>query len=121
MPLVTFGIYSIVWFVKTKNELNSRGAGIPTAWLIIVPIAGWYFLFRYFQGAEQVTGRVKGVPLFLAYLVITIISLAIALIGNPQEPGSSLQILNLPLYAAFAGIVAYLQASYNKVAESKIA
>lgn len=30
LPLVTIGIYSIVWYVKTKNEMNIRGANIPT-------------------------------------------------------------------------------------------
>lgn len=37
LSLVTLGIYSIYWLVKTKGELNQRGASIPTAWLIIVP------------------------------------------------------------------------------------
>lgn len=38
LPLITFGIYQIVWYVKTKNEMNQLGATIPTAWLVIVPI-----------------------------------------------------------------------------------
>lgn len=37
LSLVTLGIYGIYWLVKTKGELNQRGASIPTAWLIIVP------------------------------------------------------------------------------------
>ncbi|MEM0473555.1 MAG: DUF4234 domain-containing protein, partial [Candidatus Aenigmatarchaeota archaeon] len=31
---LTFGIYFIYWMVATKNEINSLGAKIPTAWLI---------------------------------------------------------------------------------------
>jgi len=31
LPFVTFGIYGIYWFVKTKGELNQNGADIPTA------------------------------------------------------------------------------------------
>ena len=37
---VTFYIYQLIWLVKTKEEMNSSAqAGIPTAWLLIVPIA----------------------------------------------------------------------------------
>ena len=35
---ITFGIYTIYWLVSTKEEMNTLGATIPTAWLIIVPI-----------------------------------------------------------------------------------
>jgi len=37
--IITFGIYAIYWLVSTKNDINSLGAKIPTAWLIIIPIA----------------------------------------------------------------------------------
>ena len=42
LALITFGIYSLVWFVKTKNEMNTKGATIPTAWLIIIPLVNYY-------------------------------------------------------------------------------
>jgi len=35
VSLITFGIYGLVWYVKTKNEMNAKGAQIPTAWLLI--------------------------------------------------------------------------------------
>ena len=41
--IITFGIYSIYWAVKTKNEINSLGADIPTAWLLIIPFGNFYF------------------------------------------------------------------------------
>ncbi|MBN2198652.1 MAG: DUF4234 domain-containing protein [Candidatus Aminicenantes bacterium] len=47
LGIVTLGIYFIVWMVKTKTEMNSLGAQIPTAWLIIVPIANIYWLYKY--------------------------------------------------------------------------
>ena len=52
---VTLGIYGIVWYVKTKGEMNLRGAEIPTAWLMIVPIANWFWLWKWSQGVEKVT------------------------------------------------------------------
>ena len=48
--IITCGIYSIYWFVKTKEEINSLGAEIPTAWLLIIPIANLYFQFKYVEG-----------------------------------------------------------------------
>ena len=56
LPLVTFGIYSIYWFVSTKNEMNKLGAGIPTAWLIIIPFVNIYWMYKYCEGADKVTG-----------------------------------------------------------------
>jgi len=29
--IITLGIYFIFWLIKTKNEMNSLGAEIPTA------------------------------------------------------------------------------------------
>jgi hypothetical protein len=56
LPFVTFGIYSLVWQVKTKHEMESLGAEIPTSWLLIVPIANYYWLWKYCAGVEKVTG-----------------------------------------------------------------
>ena len=57
LPFVTFGIYNLVWFVKTKNEINALAQNrIPTAWLIIVPIAGIWWMWKYAVGVEQATG-----------------------------------------------------------------
>ena len=48
LSLVTLGIYGIVWYVKTKGELVERGGEVPTAWLIIVPFANIYWLYKYY-------------------------------------------------------------------------
>ncbi|HVV66866.1 MAG TPA: DUF4234 domain-containing protein [Candidatus Saccharimonadales bacterium] len=55
LPIITLGIYGIVWFVKTKNEMNAKGANIPTAWLIIVPFVSIWWLWKYSQGVDTVT------------------------------------------------------------------
>ena len=41
--LITVGLYGIYWIVKTKEEINSVGGEIPTAWLLIFPFANLYF------------------------------------------------------------------------------
>lgn len=72
LTIVTLGIYQIVWFVKTKGELNARGAQIPTAWLWIVPIANFYWLWKYFEAAEQATnGQSSAILNFLLSFFVT--------------------------------------------------
>lgn len=65
LPFVTFGIYGLYWEVKTKGEMNSLGANIPTAWLIIVPLVNIWWLWKYGEGVEHVTGgKLNGVLAF---------------------------------------------------------
>jgi ABC-type transport system involved in cytochrome c biogenesis permease subunit len=74
LSLITFGIYSLVWEVKTKNELKSQGADIPTAWLIIVPIANLYWIWKYSLGVEQVSkGKVSAVLTLILLLLLSIV------------------------------------------------
>ncbi len=78
LTLVTFGIYGIVWQVKTKNEMNRLGANIPTAWLIIVPIANIYWLWKYCEGVEKVTNqKVSGILAFVLFWLVGIVGMAI--------------------------------------------
>ena len=68
---ITFGIYGIVWYVKTKGEMNAKGAEIPTAWLMIIPIVNWYWLWKWSQGAEKVTAGASsaGLNFILMFLL----------------------------------------------------
>ncbi|MFC1860030.1 DUF4234 domain-containing protein [Chloroflexota bacterium] len=44
LSVITFGLYSLFWLVATKDQMNAKGAQIPTAWLIIIPLVNiwWY-------------------------------------------------------------------------------
>jgi len=78
LSLITFGIYGLVWYVKTKNEMNAKGAQIPTAWLIIVPIANIYWLWKYAQGVELVTSKeMSATTAFILIFLLAIIGMAI--------------------------------------------
>ena len=71
LTIVTFGIYGIIWTVKTKDEINSLGAKIPTAWLMIVPIANIYFVYKYAEGFAAYVLKDKNTILwFLLYIAI---------------------------------------------------
>lgn len=71
LPIVTLGIYGIVWYVKTKGEMVAKGAEIPTAWLLIVPIVNFFWVWKYAQGVEKVTkgGSSAGVTFALLFFL----------------------------------------------------
>ncbi len=56
LPYITFGIYSLIWMVQTKRDLNEMvGTTIPTSWLLIVPIANLFWLWKYSEAVEELT------------------------------------------------------------------
>ena len=64
--------------VSTKNELNKLGADIPTGWLIIVPIANLYWIFKYCEGfSEKVKKDDNSLLWFVLYILVGIIMPAI--------------------------------------------
>ena len=71
LSIVTFGIYALYWIVKTKGEINSFGAKIPTALLAIIPIANIYFFWKYSEGFSTFVKKDNSPILwFLLWLVI---------------------------------------------------
>jgi len=78
LSLITFGIYSLVWSVMTKDEMNAKGATIPTAWLIIIPLVSYYWLWKFCEGVEQVTNKgMNGAVAFLLVFFLGFIGMAI--------------------------------------------
>jgi len=78
LPLITFGIYGIVWYVQTKREMNDKGAQIPTAWLLIIPIANIYWLWKYSEGVELVTNKdMSAAVAFILIFLLGCIGMAI--------------------------------------------
>lgn len=78
LPFVTFGIYSIYWQVVTKIELNKKGATIPTAWLLVVPIVNIWWLWKYSEGVDKITnGKMSAVISFILLFLLGFIGSAI--------------------------------------------
>ena len=75
---ITFGIYGIYWYVATKDEMVSEGADIPTGWLLIIPIANIYWLWKWSGGVEHVTrGKSSAGVNFILVFVLGLIGMAI--------------------------------------------
>jgi hypothetical protein len=78
LPLITLGIYSLYWEVVTKIEMNNKGASIPTAWLIIVPIVNIWWIWKHSEGVEKVTGeKMSAVIAFILQFLLGFIGQAI--------------------------------------------
>ena len=78
LSIVTFGLYGLYWYIVTKGELNAAGAQIPTALLIIIPIANIYFQWKFCEGVEIVTdGQMSGAMAFILLFFLGMIGAAI--------------------------------------------
>jgi hypothetical protein len=78
LPFITFGIYGIYWYVKTKGEMKAKGADIPTAWLLIIPIVNWWWLWKYSEGVEKTTNNsMSGALSFLLLFLLGSIGMAV--------------------------------------------
>lgn len=78
LPFVTFGIYSIIWYFKTADEMNARGGSIPSAWLLFVPIVAYWWLWKYSEQVEVATrGDRSTVGAFLLCLFLGMIGQAV--------------------------------------------
>ena len=78
LSLITLGIYTLVWDVRTKNEMNTKGAQIPTAWLLIIPFVNYFWLWKFSEGVEVVTSKKMGaVVAFCLLFFLGVIGMAI--------------------------------------------
>jgi hypothetical protein len=78
LSIITFGIYWLIWHVKTKREMVACGADIPTSWLLILPIANIYWLWKWAGGVEHVSrGKMSQAVAFLVAWLLPYIGTAI--------------------------------------------
>ncbi len=60
LPIITFGIYSLVWCAKTRGEVNRAGAHAITTWWILCPFGVFWYFWSLAKGIGQVTGLGTG-------------------------------------------------------------
>jgi hypothetical protein len=54
--MITFGVYWLYWLVSTKRDMNAIGGEIPTSFLLLVPVANLWWVYKY---AEAYATHVK--------------------------------------------------------------
>ena len=75
---ITFGIYPLVYFYKTKEEMNTLGAGIPSYILVFIPIVNFFWIWKWCCGVEKVTNNAMGGALaFVLLLALGPIGIAV--------------------------------------------
>lgn len=70
LSIITIGFYFIYWSVKTKNSLNCLGARVPTAFLIIIPIANFYFWYKYSEAFAQYINKNNNVVAYFLLMAL---------------------------------------------------
>jgi hypothetical protein len=79
LSIITFGIYYLVWFVKTKNEMNKTyGTQIPSAIMLIIPVMNIIWMWKWAAGVEKATqGKQSQTMAFVLVLLLSLIGVAI--------------------------------------------
>ena len=70
LGVFTGGLYLVYWAAQTKGELVKAGGDVPTAWLLIVPVANIWWLWKYAEATEHVTSGKLGKVFVFAMLII---------------------------------------------------
>lgn len=126
LPFLTLGVYGIVWHVRTKGEIVQGGGHVPTAWLMILPVVNFYWLWKYYKAGAQITaGDIKAGRLFALVFSVNILNIAATIwetIRHATYTGLYDLVVDpiIPTLAIAAslvnlGAVLYLQAKYNKI------
>ena len=92
--IFSFGIYILFWYVKTKGELNARGGEIPTAWIWLIPIFGYfYWIYKYSEAVDKVTNQKLSLP--LAFILVWFIGGGIgeAILGDAAQVAAPIHLL----------------------------
>ena len=79
----TFGIYGLVWLVKTKNEMNKLGQNLPTAWWWLIPFGMIWWQWKWAGGVEHVTrGKQSQGVAFIVVLLLSSFGIGLAIVQS---------------------------------------
>jgi hypothetical protein len=89
LTLVTFGLYGLYWEIVTAREMRKQGANIPNAILIIIPIANYYWLWRYSSGVEKITnGKWSAGLVFILFFLTGIGGIVLGQLAFNEDAGA---------------------------------
>ena len=69
LPIITLGIYSIVWYARTRGDMRRSGAKPMSTWWLLVPFAFFWYYWSLSKAIEKVTGASKGANYALLLLL----------------------------------------------------
>ena len=90
----TLGFYFIYWYIQTKREINETfGASIPTCWLLIIPIANIYWIFKFAEAYSLYVLKDDNKALWaLLFILVGIIVPALVQIELNKYVGKSIAV-----------------------------
>lgn len=60
LPIITFGIYSLVWCAKTRGDMQRNGTTPMSTWWLLIPFASFWYFWSLAKAIQTVTGKSAG-------------------------------------------------------------
>ena len=126
---LTQGLYTLFWYVKTKREMTNLGESIRPAWMFIIPVVNWYWLWNYSQAVSKVINQklrpitvykiLISIPI-LSNILITGVLLAKRGIISTTLDESRIQLVFAILLQLQATAITVIQAYFNQTVDQNI-
>ena len=126
---LTQGLYTLFWYVKTKREMTDLGENIRPAWMLIIPVVNWYWLWNYSQAVSKVINQklrpitvykiLISIPI-LSNILITGVILAKRGIISTTLDESRIQLVFAILLQLQATAITVIQAYFNQTVDQNI-
>jgi len=126
---LTQGLYTLFWYVKTKREMTNLGESIRPAWMLIIPVVNWYWLWNYSQAVSKVINQklrpitvykiLISIPI-LSNILITGVLLAKRGIISTTLDESRIQLVFAILLQLQATAITVIQAYFNQTVDQNI-
>ena len=126
---LTQGLYTLFWYVKTKREMTNLGESIRPAWMLIIPVVNWYWLWNYSQAVSKVINqKLRPITIFkilisipiLSNILITGVLLAKRGIISTTLDESRIQLVFAILLQLQATAITVIQAYFNQTVDQNI-
>ena len=126
---LTQGLYTLFWYVKTKREMTNLGESIRPAWMLIIPVVNWYWLWNYSQAVSKIINQklrpitvykiLISIPI-LSNILITGVLLAKRGIISTTLDESKIQLVFAILLQLQATAITVIQAYFNQTVDQNI-
>ena len=126
---LTQGLYTLFWYAKTKREMTDLGESIRPAWMLIIPVVNWYWLWNYSQAVSKVINQklrpitvykiLISIPI-LSNILITGVILAKRGIISTTLDESRIQLVFAILLQLQATAITVIQAYFNQTVDQNI-
>ena len=126
---LTQGLYTLFWYVKTKREMTNLGESIRPAWMLIIPVVNWYWLWNYSQAVSKVINqKLRPITIYkilisipiLSNILITGVILAKRGIISTTLDESRIQLVFAILLQLQATAITVIQAYFNQTVDQNI-